>query len=91
MSLEQCDHVRYPNHSQRANRKKCGAELMKTVKIGQRYKLVPRKPFVYYSIIDSIQKLIQIPGFLSVCEEWKIRNIPPGWLTGVYDGQLWKD
>ena len=36
-----CDHVRYPNHPQRANRKKCGAELMKKVKIGQKYKLVP--------------------------------------------------
>ena len=38
-----CDHVWYPNHPQRANRKKCGVELMKKVKIGQKYKLVPRK------------------------------------------------
>ena len=91
MSGIKCDHVRYPNHPQRANRKKCGAELMKKVKIGQKYKLVARKTFVYYSIIDSIKKLNKVPDFLNIYEEWRTTNVLPGWLTDVYDGQLWKD
>ena len=80
-----CDDIRYPNRPQEAHRKKYGAELMKRVKIGQKYKLAP---FVYYSIINSLQKLIKVPGFLSMCEEWRNKDVPARWLT---DGQLWKD
>ena len=86
-----CDYVRYPNHPQRAHRKKCGTELMKKVKIGTSYKLVPRKSYVYYSIIDSLKKLVKSPGFLENCEAWRTRRTPPNWLTDVYDGRLWKE
>ena len=64
---------------------------MKKVNIGQKYKQVPQKIFVYYSIIESLQKLIKMPGFRSKCEEWRNRYVPDGWLADVYDGQLWKD
>lgn len=86
-----CDFVRYPNHPQRARRKKCETELMKKVKVGQKYKLVPRKTYVYYSIIESLKKLIKTPGFLDKCEEWRNRDPPSKWLADVYDGKLWKE
>ena len=86
-----CDFVRYPNHPQCAQRKKCGTELMKKVKVKQRYKLVPRKTYVYYSIIESLRNLIKAPGFLDKCERWRDRDIPANWLADVYDGKLWKE
>ena len=52
MSLK-CDHIEYPNHPQRYRRTKCGAELMKKVKIGKYYKFVPRKVYVYNSLLCS--------------------------------------
>ena len=88
-----CDHIEYPNHPKTAHRKKCGAELMKKIKIGQKYKLVPRKTYVYYSIVDSLQRLVSRPGFLEQCESWRkvSGNSANGILTDIYDGRLWKE
>lgn len=86
-----CRHVKFPNHPHQQRRKECGKDLMKKVKINNKYKLIPRKIYVYYSIIESIQRLICLPGFLELCEEWRGRNVPAGWLSDVYDGKLWKD
>lgn len=88
-----CNHVEFPNHPQRVHRRNCGTELMKKVKLGQRYKLVPRKVYVYYNIVNSLQKLVSIPGFLEDCEHWRKREseCPNSWLTDVYDGNLWKE
>ena len=88
-----CDHVEYPNHPQRYRRRKCGAELMKKVKIGRHYKFLPRKVYIYNSLLSSLERLIAKPDFLHQCEQWRkhSKNVPDGWRTDVYDGQLWKD
>ena len=86
-----CDHVRFPNHPQKGMRKACNKELLKPVKCGGKYKFVPRKIYVYYNIIESLQRLVKTDHFFSLCEEWRNRATPPGWLTDVYNGQLWKD
>ena len=64
-----CDHVEYPNHLMHAHRKVCGAELLKQVRVGQSYKFVPHKLYVYYSIIQSFQRILARPGIVDVCEE----------------------
>ena len=66
---------------------------MKRVKIGQRYKLVPQKVYVYYSVIKALQRLVRLPGFLESCENWRKRGteVPSGCLTDVYDGNIWKE
>ena len=86
-----CDFVRYPNHPQSSHRKKCGKELMKKVKVRQTYKLVPRKTYVYYGIVQPLKKLVKTPGFLDNCETWRNRKTPDNWLADVYDGNLWKE
>jgi len=72
---------------------KCGIELFKKVKVGQTYKFVPRKVYVYYSIIDFLQRLASKPGFLQKCEEWREHKgeVPNGCLTDVFDGRLWHE
>ena len=42
-----CSYVQFPSHPQPHCRVKCGAELMKKVKTGLKYKLVPKKLYVY--------------------------------------------
>ena len=85
-----CDHIEYPNHSKTAHRKKCGAELMKKIKLEQKYKLVRRKTYMYYSIVDSLQQLVSRPGFLEQCENWRKEsgNSANGILTVIFDGRL---
>ena len=85
-----CDHIEFPNHPQRGHRKKCGTELFKKITVGQTYKLVPHKVYVYYSVIDSLERLLSHPKFLEQCEEWRqLRsNVPHRYLTDVFDGRL---
>ena len=86
-----CDHIEYPNHPRKSLRKECGTEVMKKVKIGKKDKLVPRTVYVYYSIIDSLQKFLQRHNFLELCDEWRSRSCSDSYLTDVYNGKLWKD
>ena len=88
-----CNHVEYPNHRQPHRRLKCGAELMKKVKIGGKYKLVPKKTYMYNPLLSSLQELVSRRNMLLLCEQWRqhFDSVPDGWLTDVYDGKLWKD
>ena len=89
-----CSHIEYPNHPHQAHRKECGAELMKKVKVRRSNKYVPRKVYVYYSIIDSLQRLISSSRLLDQCEKWRGHRgnaVPTGYLTDVFDGRLWRE
>ena len=88
-----CGHIEYPKHPQPAHRKECGAELLKQVKAGHSYKYVPRKLYVYYSIIESLQRILARPGIVDLCEKWREykQNVPSEYLTDVYDGCLWRE
>ena len=86
-----CEHIEFPNHPQRSRRSKCGTVLMKRIKLGAKYKMVPRKTFVYQSIVESLKEMSCRPGFLPLCEKWRQRTLPPGELGDIYDGQIWKE
>lgn len=64
---------------------------MKSIKVGSQHKLVPKKSYVYYDVISSLQNLLNKPGFLASCEKWRERQTSPGWLSDVYDGRLWNE
>ncbi len=38
-----CNFIEFPSHPKKSRRKECGMDIMKTVKIGTTYKLVPNK------------------------------------------------
>lgn len=88
---KRCDHIEYPHHRHSNKRTACNTILLKRVKIGGKFKLVPRKTFVYRSIIKAIQMMLVRENFLQKCEEWRSRNIEEGVLGDVYDGKVWKD
>ena len=86
-----CDHIEYPNHTQRSRRSKCNTPLMKRVKIGGKLKFVPRKVYQYHSIVDSLKDLISRQGFLSECEYWRKRSVDNDTYADIFDGNVWKD
>ena len=45
-----CCHVAYPNHPHVSRRKTCGAKLLKTVKKGNGYNLIPIKVYPYFPL-----------------------------------------
>ena len=85
-----CDHVEFPNHPFPHKRNKCNTVLMKQVKVNGRYKLVPRKVFLYRSIIHSLIDMAKRPDFLTKCEHWRCRPNFQEELLDVYEGNVWK-
>ena len=88
-----CTHVAYPNHPVMSKRKQCGSKLLKKVKSGRSYRLVPIKVYPYQSLHKSLSYLVQKDGFLDACEKWRKRVplIPDAHLADIYDGHVWSD
>ena len=86
-----CDNIQFPNHPHLTRRVECKTALMKQVKVGKQFKLIPRKYFVYNSIASSLTRLMSRPGFLEQCEAWRKRVCDENFMTDVYDGKIWKD
>ncbi|MES9883515.1 MAG: hypothetical protein ABW185_21860 [Sedimenticola sp.] len=50
----------------------------------------PLKTYCYKPIIDSMELLLSRPGFAEICDHWKTRDILPGRLCDIYDGDVWQ-
>ena len=69
--LSTCTHVAYPNHPQPQHRRPCGNPLYKRVRtLTGRIIHRPILVYCYKSIIDSLQEMIDRPGFVDKCEHW---------------------
>ena len=90
---KRCTFVKFSFHPQPRHRKPCSQSLMimKEVKYGTKIHLYPRAVYCYKSIIDSLQELLQRPGFLSKCELWRTRPTQTGVYSDVYDGSVWAE
>ena len=66
---------------------------MKKVMIGGKYKLVPKKTYMYNPLLSSLQELVSRLNMLLLCEQRRqhFDSVLDGWLTDVYDGKFWKD
>lgn len=86
-----CDFVEYPKHKHVSRRTQCGEALMKQIHINGKCKFVPRKTFIYNSIISSLRNFVKRKSFLSKCELWRERVIPRNQMYDIYDGKIWKE
>ena len=59
-----CSYVEYPNHPQRCKRAPCNTPLMKRIKCGHTYKLVPKKALCI-TVFWSLKKYIAAPRYAS--------------------------
>ena len=88
-----CEYVMYSRHPQISRRSKCYAQLLKRISTAKGSKLVPRKVFIYNSIISAVTSMVTRKDFLLKCEHWRNRhhNLPAGVFADVYEGQVWKE
>ena len=89
---KKCSHVAFPHHRQAFHRIPCNEPLLKevTLKNGQ-VRLYPHKVYCYNSITDTLKQLIQRQGFVTRCEQWRLRGTSDGFLSDIFDGRMWKD
>lgn len=86
-----CSFIEFPNHSQRHRRSPCGALLMKQIKYGSTIKLLPKKTFLYNSVITALKTILLRPGILKQCNDWRRFVATDGVLNDVVDGRIWKE
>ncbi len=71
----------------------CDGQLVKRVVL--KNCVVKYYPIFYYcysSLLNSLEKLLEKPGFPEICEEWRKRaQVNSEQMTEIFDGQLWKD
>ena len=85
-----CSHIDFPNHPQASHRNPCGAKLLKQVRRKHGSSLVPIKVYPYMSLKESFGKFVKRESFLAICEQWRIRTPPQGFLCDIYDGKVWQ-
>ena len=88
---KRCTHVMFPNHPHRSKRNPCNEILLKRVKIGSQYILIPRKVYVYCSVQQSLKNLARRKDFLNKCDSWRLRQNRTGIMGDIYDSKVWKD
>ena len=87
-----CPFVCFPRHPQKSRRKPCGTVLLKSVRTSHgTTALYPRRLYCHISLIESLQQFLLRPHFFTKCEQWRLREVKPGTLCDVYDGQVWRD
>ena len=89
-SQKQCYHIAYRNHPRPSCRNPCGCDLMKEVALKDKIKYCPVKTYCYLPLKTSLLNILQRKGYLSLCEQWRTRDIPDGVLADIYDGEIWK-
>ena len=85
-----CTYMEFPNHPHIMRRVQCDTLLLKGVRQGSQFKLVPRKVYAYISLKTSLSQLCSQTDFLQKCEHWRNCDMTQGILTDVYDGAIWK-
>ena len=88
MESNECQYIQFPNHRHRSRRVKCNTILMKTIKQGSNYKLIPQKVYLYDGV--SLRSLLMREGILKNCNQWRNRKEIQGVLADITDGQVWK-
>lgn len=78
--------------SRMIGRRPCGTLLLKSIKLATgRLSLRPFKTYCYMPIKNSLQELLNRPGFQDACERWRTRKVTEGVMSDIYDGKIWKD
>jgi len=89
--LQICNHVAFREHPHMSRRQPCGHRLLKEVNTQKGKNYYPLKAYCYYSIRQSIAKILGRNDNLNRCEEWRRRSIPDGYLADIYEGAVWKE
>ena len=86
-----CPHQQYPNHPQHRMRKPCGAPLLKAVKLNSGKQIFyPYRTYCFLGLKVALARLVKIPGFLEMCNEWRNRK-DNRIIKDVYDGNVWTE
>ena len=85
-----CTHIEFPNHLMQSQRKSCGSELLMKVPVNNGYIWRPKMLYPLPSLKNQISSMYQRPRFESLLNKWINRDTETGFMTDIYDGEIWK-
>ena len=85
-----CSACRFPRHPRPSLRGSCESNLLKIIQTTKKEVFKPIKSYCYRSLIPSLMEILSRPGMVDLCEHWRKRQIIPGLLADIYDGDIWK-
>ena len=84
-----CFNRHYPNRSITYS-----TPLLKFVELSSGKKVLrPYKTYCYYGLKNALQKLLQLPEFVTLCEKWRssMHDDEENTMQDIYDGKIWKE
>ena len=82
-----CTFTPFPKHPQPLKRKPCGHQLFKEIVLKSGKKsYYPLKVYCYKSLTESLATLLQRDGIIDLCEHWRQRQVPDGYLCDIRSG-----
>lgn len=91
---KQCPYIKTPNHPHISQWRPCGTYLMKNGKTrNENIILRPFKIYAYQSLKTAMKNLVNRPGFLDQCQQWRARcnTVPENLLGDIYDARVWRE
>ncbi|PKK58522.1 hypothetical protein RhiirC2_775896, partial [Rhizophagus irregularis] len=89
-SSTKCNHVEFPNHPMRSQRKSCNTDLLKKVPISKGYIWRPIMIYPLPCLKTQLVALYQRAGFEELLRKWTNRGVNQGLMFDIYDGDIWK-
>ena len=69
----------------------CNNQLLKSVELSSGKKLLyPYKVYCYGGLKNSLERLLQRPGFTSLCERWRTKRRISDVYCDIHDGRIWR-
>lgn len=88
-SGKKCDHIEFPDHLMKNQRKPCGTDLLKKVPIAKGHIWRPKMVYPLPCLKTQLVTLYQRPGFEDLLRKWTNRGAI-GLMSDIYDGDVWK-
>ena len=72
---------------------RCDTPLLKTIELSSGKKVLrPYKVYCYHGLKNALQRLLQLPGFMDLCDQWQSNMCSEGnVMKDIYDGRIWKE
>jgi hypothetical protein len=85
-----CNHIEFPNHPMKNQRKSCNSDLLKKIPAVEGYILRPIMIYPLPCLKTQLIALYQQAGFEELLRKWTSRDISQGLMFDIYDGDVWK-
>ena len=69
----------------------CGTDLGVINSYNRKTFFAPFMVLNYGSLVIQLKKILSRPGFIELCNQWETRDLPPGVMGDIFEGNIWQE